>query len=97
MKTVNHIRLTPDDMEEVIPIPHLNLRGIIEDACYRPKAGHPYLLFSCHVEDYRNRKCRFCGSTAVHAHGQTGAPRRIHDVNSGRTKVDIDLTVQRYI
>lgn len=53
MKTVNHIRLTPDDMEEVIPIPHLNLRGIIEDACYRPKAGHPYLLFSCHVEDYR--------------------------------------------
>ena len=97
MKTVNHIRLTPDDMEKVIPTPHLNLCGIIEDACYRPKAGHPYLLFSCHVEDYRNRKCRFCGSTAVHAHGQTGAPRRIHDVNSGRTKVDIDLTVQRYI
>ena len=97
MKTVNHIRLTPDDMEKVIPTPHLNLCGIIEDACYRPKAGHPYLLFSCHVEDYRNRKCRFCGSTAVHAHGQTGAPRRIHDVNSGRTKVDIDLQVQRYI
>lgn len=97
MKTVNHIRLTPDDMEKVIPTPHLNLGGIIEDACYRPKAGHPYLLFSCHVENYRNRKCPFCNSTAVHAHGQTGAPRRIHDVNSGRTKVDIDLQVQRYI
>ena len=97
MKTVNHVRLTPDDMEKVIPIPHLNLGGIIEDACYRPKAGHPYLLFSCHVENYRNRKCPFCSSTAVHAHGQTGAPRRIHDVNSGRTKVDIDLQVQRYI
>ena len=97
MKTVNHVRLTPDDMEKVIPTPHLNLGGIIEDACYRPKAGHPYLLFSCHVENYRNRKCPFCNSTAVHAHGQTGAPRRIHDVNSGRTKVDIDLQVQRYI
>ena len=97
MKTVNHVRLTPDDMEKVIPTPHLNLGGIIEDACYRPKAGHPYLLFSCHVENYRNRKCPFCDSTAVHAHGQTGAPRRIHDVNSGRTKVDIDLQVQRYI
>ena len=97
MKTVNHVRLTPDDMEKVIPIPHLNLCGIIEDACYRPKAGHPYLLFSCHVENYRNRKCPFCSSTAVHAHGQTGTPRRIHDVNSGRTKVDIDLQVQRYI
>lgn len=97
MKTVNHIRLTPDDMEKVIPTPHLNLGGIIEDACYRPKAGHPYLLFSCHVENYRNRKCPFCNSTAVHAHGQTGAPRRIHDVNSGRTRVDIDLQVQRYI
>ena len=97
MKTVNHVRLTPDDMEKVIPTPHLNLCGIIEDACYRPKAGHPYLLFSCHVENYRNRKCPFCNSTAVHAHGQTGAPRRIHDVNSGRTKVDIDLQVQRYI
>lgn len=97
MKTVNHVRLTPDDMEKVIPTPHLNLGGIIEDACYRPKAGHPYLLFSCHVENYRNRKCPFCNNTAVHAHGQTGAPRRIHDVNSGRTKVDIDLQVQRYI
>lgn len=97
MKTVNHVRLTPDDMEKVTPTPHLNLGGIIEDACYRPKAGHPYLLFSCHVENYRNRKCPFCNSTAVHAHGQTGAPRRIHDVNSGRTKVDIDLQVQRYI
>ena len=97
MKTVNHVRLTPDDMEKVTPTPHLNLGGIIEDACYRPKAGHPYLLFSCHVENYRNRKCPFCDSTAVHAHGQTGAPRRIHDVNSGRTKVDIDLQVQRYI
>lgn len=97
MKTVNHVQLTPDDMEKVIPIPHLNLGGIIEDACYRPKAGHPYLLFSCHVENYRNRKCPFCDSTAVHAHGQTGAPRRIHDVSSGRTKVDIDLQVQRYI
>ena len=97
MKTVNHVRLTPDDMEKVTPTPHLNLCGIIEDACYRPKAGHPYLLFSCHVENYRNRKCPFCDSTAVHAHGQTGAPRRIHDVNSGRTKVDIDLQVQRYI
>ena len=97
MKTVNHVRLTPDDMEKVIPTPHLNLGGIIEDACYRPKAGHPYLLFSCHVENYRNRKCPFCNSTAVHAHGQTGTPRRIHDVNSGRTKVDIDLQVQRYI
>lgn len=88
MKTVNHIRLTPDDMEEVIPIPHLNLRGIIEDACYRPKAGHPYLLFSCHVEDYRNRKCRFCGSTAVHGHGLVAVPceqpqRGVENVLSG--------------
>lgn len=31
-----------DDMEEVKPTPHLNLDGLIEERCFRPKDGNLY-------------------------------------------------------
>lgn len=91
MKTVNHIRLTPDDMEEVIPIPHLNLRGIIEDACYRPKrASLLTVLLPCgglpkpkmpFLRQYRRSRTRLNRSSAPHSRCQ----QRTHE---GRYRPD---------
>lgn len=90
-------QLVEVDMNEVSPPPHLNLDGIIEDACYEPKDSDDYWCFKCHVDDYRNRRCPICNSTTVHAHGDYGKPRLIHDVSVGKKRVDILLTVKRYL
>lgn len=86
----------PEQMEEVRPIPSLNLPDIEEIDCLRPTDGARYQVFFCKGIKKSNRVCPYCASINVYSHGKLPKDRLVHDVNVGLTKVDILLEVDRY-
>ena len=86
-----------NDMEPVYPVPVLNLPGIEETECYKPKDGSPYIVFLCQGTRWTSeRACPKCGSINLRHLGYTPERRLVHDVNCGVTQVDIFLKVDRY-
>ena len=56
---------SPSDLEEVIPVPHLNLEGIVEEKCFQPKDGNDYWIFAC-INNVLGRINRFSTVAITH-------------------------------
>ena len=86
------------DMVEVKPTPRLNLPGIHEEQCLKPKDDADYWVFLCTPsESNRNEPCPVCGSVAPRrSMGYLPKRRLVHDVSVGNIKIDLLLSVPRY-
>ena len=81
MTAIQKKRYGIKDMQEVHPIPHLDLPDLHEIACLRPKDGAPYLMFLCEEAKPYVGTCPTCGAASVQKHGTLKKDRFIHDVS----------------
>lgn len=96
MKRERDVTLNFEDFEKVDPTPILNLSDLVEEACYKPKNGAPYLAFECKPYSRANQVCPTCGQPILSVHGYLTYRRLVHDVNVGIEQVDLLVKVPRY-
>ena len=85
------------EMEDITPVPDLNLPELEAICCKRPVDGAPYFVFQCKVKHQNFRLCPDCKSCGdVVRNGTANHPRVVHDVNIGVNRVDLVIEVPRY-
>lgn len=91
------IRFGKDDLIPAKKIPCLNLDDLEETAAYVFPGSDDYLLIEC-KPTRRNTRCAACGRSGyLKSNGYTDDPRLVHDINAGRTQVDLSVTVPKYV
>ena len=86
----------PSDLEEVVPVPHLNLEGLVEEKCFQPKDGNDYWIFACKPAKPAN-VCEVCGCIGpLYNKGYLEQRRFVHDVSIGTKRIDLLVSVPRY-
>lgn len=96
MKNERVINIDLSTMEEVSPVPCLNLPDITELRCYQAPDNGNYMVFECEPATRHFGGCPHCGSSLIFVHGKMKDPRLIHDVNLGVMQVDLLIHVPRY-
>lgn len=96
MQDEREVKIELADMEEVLPIPCLNLLGIQEEKCLKPKDGGDYRVFLCKPAHRHTQSCPHCNNLTLSIHGYLSNRRLVHDVNVGVEMVDLLVQVPRY-
>lgn len=95
MKRERDVAINFADLQPVTPVPFMNLPDLVEEACYEPKDGAPYMVLECKPATRAGQVCP-CGNSVVSIHGKLAERRLVHDVNIGVTQVDLLVDVPRY-
>lgn len=90
-------RIVNIEMDDLVSVPliHLNLRDLVEDACYETEDGE-YCVVHCQPASRNGQECPICHSKLIKVHGYLPQDRLVHDVNAGIQQVDLRIKVPRY-